>query len=201
MLSRATQCMIPYIFPRYGASFSTTTCLRGLNELIVTPPKETKEGDQVQIYGVWVVHLSQCYASFLLKILKSLIRKMFLRIPDITPWAGRAWKASELRQKSWDDLHKLWWVWLDVMKIMLEYVFLCLCVSYVSWPCRFVLLKEKNKLHSEKLMYKAQKRELPQPRRISKVSAVIYTTSPPADCCPLNSRAELEVWPIQRTQL
>lgn len=96
--------MIPYIFPRYGASFSTTTCLRGLNELIVTPPKETKEGDQVQIYG-------------------------------------RAWKASELRQKSWDDLHKLW----------------------------FVLLKEKNKLHSEKLMYKAQKRELPQPRRISKV--------------------------------
>ncbi|GAB4815920.1 hypothetical protein N2152v2_002966 [Parachlorella kessleri] len=57
------------------------------------------------------------------------------------PIYGRAWQASELRIKSWDDLHKLW----------------------------FVLLKEKNKLHSEKLMYKAVKKPMPQPRRLSKV--------------------------------
>lgn len=43
--------------------------------------------------------------------------------------------------KSWDDLHKLW----------------------------YVLLIEKNRLHSEKLMYKSKRLVMPDPIRITKV--------------------------------
>lgn len=39
---------------------------------------------------------------------------------------------------------------------------------------RFVLLKERNKLHSEKLMFKARKEPMPNPRRLSKVCAGVF---------------------------
>ncbi|KAK9818974.1 hypothetical protein WJX74_010648 [Apatococcus lobatus] len=55
--------------------------------------------------------------------------------------AGRSWKASELRLKSWDDLHKLW----------------------------YVLLKERNMLHSEALAAFAQQKSLQNPFRVRKV--------------------------------
>lgn len=55
--------------------------------------------------------------------------------------AGRSWKAVELRTKSFDDLHKLW----------------------------FVLLKERNMLQSEKLRAKAEGRKIDDPMRLSKV--------------------------------
>ncbi|KAK1277099.1 hypothetical protein QJS04_geneDACA017185 [Acorus gramineus] len=54
---------------------------------------------------------------------------------------GRSWKASELRLKSWDDLHKLW----------------------------FVLLKEKNMLMTQRQMLHAQSLRFPNPERIPKV--------------------------------
>ncbi|KNA15173.1 hypothetical protein SOVF_100280 [Spinacia oleracea] len=54
---------------------------------------------------------------------------------------GRGWKASELRLKSWDDLHKLW----------------------------YVLMKEKNMLMTQKQMLNAQNLRFPNPERISKV--------------------------------
>eukprot|EP01132_Coremiostelium_polycephalum_P003302 gene3302-4136_t len=55
------------------------------------------------------------------------------------PLAGRSWAASDLRHKSFEDLHKLW----------------------------FVLLKERNKLLSEKEMGKG--RQLINPLRLKKV--------------------------------
>ncbi|XP_057535120.1 uncharacterized protein LOC130813327 isoform X1 [Amaranthus tricolor] len=54
---------------------------------------------------------------------------------------GRGWKASELRLKSWDDLHKLW----------------------------YVLLKEKNMLMTQRQMLNTQNLRFPNPERISKV--------------------------------
>ncbi|OMO78445.1 Ribosomal protein L29 [Corchorus olitorius] len=60
---------------------------------------------------------------------------------DEKPVYGRSWKASELRLKSWDDLHKLW----------------------------YVLLKEKNMLMTQRQMLHAQNLRFPNPERIPKV--------------------------------
>lgn len=57
------------------------------------------------------------------------------------PAAGRAWMAKDLRNKSWDDLHKLW----------------------------YVLLKERNMLQSEKLQARAAGGRLQNPFRLTKV--------------------------------
>ncbi|PSC74962.1 putative ethanolamine kinase [Micractinium conductrix] len=100
-LVRCLQQSLPTLLHRSGAAFSTSTSLRGLEELVVLPPKE----DAVQ------------------------------------PTTGRSWEAQDLRRKSWDDLHKLW----------------------------FVLLKERTRLHAEKALYRARQERTPDPARITKV--------------------------------
>lgn len=59
--------------------------------------------------------------------------------------AGRSWSAEDLRRKSWDDLHKLW----------------------------YVLLKERNLLLSERDRYKAVGQIMPNGRRMTKVSRTL----------------------------
>ncbi|KAL0904307.1 hypothetical protein M5K25_026399 [Dendrobium thyrsiflorum] len=74
-------------------------------------------------------------------------RQAFEAMPvkNVVSWIamiqGRGWKASELRLKSWDDLHKLW----------------------------YVLLKEKNMLMTQRQMLHAQNLRFPNPERIPKV--------------------------------
>jgi hypothetical protein len=55
---------------------------------------------------------------------------------------GRSWKASELRNKSWEDLHQLW----------------------------YVMLKEKNLLLSQRQMLLSQNYRMPNPERVPKVN-------------------------------
>ncbi|XP_044481204.1 39S ribosomal protein L47, mitochondrial-like [Mangifera indica] len=62
-------------------------------------------------------------------------------LDDQKPVYGRSWKASELRLKSWDDLHKLW----------------------------YVILKEKNMLMTQRQMLHAQNLRFPNPERLPKV--------------------------------
>ncbi|GBG79793.1 hypothetical protein CBR_g30055 [Chara braunii] len=54
---------------------------------------------------------------------------------------GRSWSAAELRLKSFDDLHKLW----------------------------YVLLKEKNMLYSQKMMFRSTGHRMPNGERIPSV--------------------------------
>ncbi|PIN01356.1 hypothetical protein CDL12_26135 [Handroanthus impetiginosus] len=56
-------------------------------------------------------------------------------------WQNNYYKASELHLKSWDDLHKLW----------------------------YVLLKEKNMVMTQRQMLHAQNLRFPNPERIPKV--------------------------------
>ncbi|CAI5961852.1 unnamed protein product [Closterium sp. NIES-65] len=70
------------------------------------------------------------------------------RTPDAPVTTGRGWQAWELRHKSFEDLHGLW----------------------------YVLLKEKNLLYSQKQMLQSQGRRMVQPHRIRLVSSLALFT-------------------------
>ncbi|KDD76254.1 hypothetical protein H632_c297p1 [Helicosporidium sp. ATCC 50920] len=68
--------------------------------------------------------------------------ELVVTIPENPPeTTGVAWTAADLRRKSWDDLHGLW----------------------------YVLLKERTRLHAEKALYKASKKPMPDRKRYGNV--------------------------------
>ena len=59
---------------------------------------------------------------------------------------GRAWKSSELRLKSFDDLHKLWYVLLKEKNALLT--------EYYDCEARNVAMPHQERLHKVKLSMK-----------------------------------------------
>jgi large subunit ribosomal protein L47 len=64
-----------------------------------------------------------------------------LSLEELRQEVGRSWHARELRRKSFDDLHRLW----------------------------YVLYKEKNMLLTERQICRSNRLEFPQPERFRKV--------------------------------
>ena len=171
----------PALAPRWAAGFSSSGVQRwGLEELIVVPPKE---GEPPPIVGEWgrapgagapppPRRATAAHAP-----------------PSHHSHAGRGWAAEDLRQKSWDDLHKLWCEERGAqggacrrchargrqapraarLLLLLPHS-PPLLHAHAHTTTRFVLLKERNRLQSEKLMWKAEGQKMPEPGRISKAS-------------------------------
>ena len=67
-------------------------------------------------------------------------------------WIGRAWKCSELRLKSFEDLHKLWYVLLKERNVLLTEFYDC--------ESRNVSMPHPERLHKVKLSMKHIKQVL-----------------------------------------
>ncbi len=118
------------------------------------------KGDQNVTYGILLLLKSShllclfvgvrwgfcelCSLFCLCRIDESVSLGFLLDIP------GRSWKASELRNKSWEDLHQLW----------------------------YVMLKEKNLLLSQRQMLLSQNYRMPNPERVPKVNLLLLLSSP-----------------------
>jgi large subunit ribosomal protein L47 len=123
-----------------GRALSTTPAARGLEDFF---DSTVKEGEKVTA-GAQAAWPTVC-SGF--DPINANTRK--LSVPYI---AGRGWTAADLRGKSWDDLHKLW----------------------------YVLLKERNMLRSEKDAYRARGLVMPNGNRMTKVWPLPTCSSAPS---------------------
>lgn len=131
-------------------AFGTSARAEGLEEFIAEP---VKEGEKVTAGPMQSeAHAQLCFPSCT-SLQRLPLQKGAAGINAVgctvgraakvmgCPVTGRSWSAEDLRRKSWDDLHKLW----------------------------YVLLKERNLLLSERDRYKAAGQVMPNGRRMTKV--------------------------------
>jgi large subunit ribosomal protein L47 len=126
------------------APLSSAPAPRGVEELVPRAP--LKDGEEADPTGACCVVEALLRAEFTRFIQSERARPPPRHRPTPTPLhppprAGRAWLARELRAKSWDDLHALW----------------------------FVLLKERSRLASERAAARARKEAMRDPTRLTKV--------------------------------
>lgn len=149
---------------RWQQGLHTTAAASGLNDFFDSPRKQEERATAgealIQITCLRCLTLSACTR------------------PRLDCHTGRSWKASELRLKSWDDLHKLWSVLprLDFDASHLDNGSSLMPCSHAAYN-RYVLLKERNMLQSEALAAFAQQKGLQNPFRVRKVLLVCHPQS------------------------
>ena len=130
-------------------AISTTPAAQGLEDFF---DKTVKEGERVTV-GVPIE--SSCFCLPCVVHTQFHLQQHAITAGDegepILIATGRAWEAADLRLKSWDDLHKLW----------------------------YVLLKERNMLRSDKDRFRAQGKTMPNGNRMTKVGCFPSSPCPP----------------------
>jgi large subunit ribosomal protein L47 len=71
---------------------------------------------------------------------------------------GRQWTVRELRRKSFDDLHKLWWVLYKEKNMLLTEKYLCERGN-LKFPQPFRYIKVKRSMKAIRVVLNERKRE------------------------------------------
>ncbi|KAJ1877977.1 54S ribosomal protein L4 mitochondrial [Coemansia sp. RSA 1722] len=111
------------------------------------------------------------------------------RLPEKMDPTGRAWAASELRQKSWEDLQKLWYVILKERNVLASQAEECRRLSVPSQffsnkariiKCKKSMARIKTVLNERQIAWKkSQEEALEQAKEQSKKVAASKKPSAP----------------------
>ena len=192
-LFRPLQASLPTLLQRWGAALHTSTSLRGLEELIVLPPKEDEKEPSTGALRLGSCIGRHCCRRRLPPLPAGLLcgtcppdglpvaaavlqgaagrRRTCGRRAGMTSTSSgaqlRRWAAAAPCQLACPSANVAWLL-RECLAAALPIFWVChLLHCYASR--RFVLLKERTRLHAEKQLYRSRGERMPDPSRIGKV--------------------------------